>query len=65
MTELTIEQQLSLHLFEDRVRQMNREDAQEALVNLYREMVTKEVHYKKLIGEQWGMRSPGEANEIT
>jgi hypothetical protein len=52
---LTLEQQFNLRSFETRVKQMSREQAQEFLVKLYEQMLTRENMYQDLIKHQWGI----------
>ena len=53
--ELSIEQQFSIRSFETQVEQMSREQAQDFLVKLYRQMVMREATYKQLLKHQWGL----------
>jgi hypothetical protein len=55
--ELTLEQQFAVKSFESQVAQMNREQAQEFLVKLYKQMMMQENTYKALLKHQWGMDS--------
>lgn len=52
--ELTLEQQFSIRSFETQVQAMTREQAQEFLVKLYKQMLMQENTYKNLIKHQWG-----------
>jgi hypothetical protein len=53
--ELSLEQKFTLRSFENQVLNMNREQAQEYLVKLYEEMLTRENMYKEVIKNQWGL----------
>ena len=53
--ELSLEQKFSLRSFESQVQQMNREQAQEYLVKLYEQMLSRENMYKEVIKHQWGL----------
>lgn len=53
--ELSLEQQFNIRSFETQVEQMNLEQAQDFLVKLYRQMVTREATYKELLKHQWGI----------
>jgi hypothetical protein len=57
--DLSLEQQFSIRSFEHQVRDMTREQAQEFLVNLYRQMMLQENSYKTLLKQQWGIDEPG------
>lgn len=52
---LSLEQQFSLRTFETQVQQMNREQAQALLVNLYKQMIERENMYKHFLAHQWGL----------
>ena len=53
--KLTLEQQFTIRSFETQVQKMSREQAQEFLVQLYRQMMVKENMYKDFIKNQWGL----------
>jgi len=55
-SNLTLEQQFNIRWFEQQVKQMSREQAQEFLVKLYHEMVVKENFYQEMIKKQWGIK---------
>lgn len=58
MTEpasLTIEQQFSICSFASQVQEMNREKAQQKLVELFKEMMIMENSYKQLLKQNWGI----------
>jgi hypothetical protein len=57
---LSLEQQFNIRSFEHQVRGMSHEQAQEFLVNLYRQMVLQENSYKNLLKHQWGIEEPGQ-----
>ncbi|MGB0562816.1 MAG: NblA/ycf18 family protein [Spirulinaceae cyanobacterium] len=52
---LSLEQQFNVRSFEDQVKYMSREQAQEFLVNLYRQMLQQENMYKEFIKHEWGI----------
>ncbi|MBW4575161.1 MAG: NblA/ycf18 family protein [Aphanothece sp. CMT-3BRIN-NPC111] len=53
--ELSLEQQFSIRSFESQVHNMSREQAQEFLVQLYKQMMMREATYKNLLKHQWGL----------
>lgn len=53
--ELSLEQQFSLRFFSDQVQHMSREQAQEFLVNLYKQMMMKETMYQQFLKDKWGL----------
>lgn len=53
--ELSLEQQFTLHSFANEVEKMSREQAQDFLVQLYREMLVRENLYKDTLKHQWGL----------
>ena len=55
--ELTLEQQFSIRSFEAQVEQMSLEQAQQFLVQLYKQMMMREATYKHLLKHQWGLDS--------
>jgi len=55
--ELSLEQEFSIRSFADQVNRMSREQAQEFLVNLYRQMMLKEEMYKHFLKHEWGLDS--------
>jgi hypothetical protein len=58
--DLSLEQQFNIRSFEHQVRDMSREQAQEFLVNMYRQMVLQENSYRNLLKHQWGIDQPGQ-----
>jgi Phycobilisome degradation protein nblA len=58
--DLSLEQQFSIRSFEHLVRDMTHEQAQEFLVNLYKQMMMQENSYKNLLKHQWGIEEPGQ-----
>jgi hypothetical protein len=58
--DLSLEQQFNIRSFEHQVKDMSREQAQEFLVNLYRQMVLQENSYKNLLKHQWGIDEPNQ-----
>jgi len=55
MAELSIDQQFQLAAFEVQVRQMSREQAQEFLINLFKQYQVQKATYIELLGHQWGI----------
>jgi hypothetical protein len=53
--ELSLEQQFNIRSFETQVQRMSHEQAQDFLVKLYQQMVTREATYKQLLKHQWGI----------
>ncbi|MDB9315440.1 NblA/ycf18 family protein [Spirulina sp. CS-785/01] len=53
--ELTLEQKFNIRSFETQVKQMSREQAQDFLVKLYEQMLTRENMYKEFIKHEWGI----------
>lgn len=53
--ELSLEQQFSIRSFESQVQHMNLEQAQQFLVQLYKQMMMREATYKQLLKHQWGL----------
>ncbi|MEH2162873.1 MAG: NblA/ycf18 family protein [Nostoc sp.] len=55
--ELSLEQEFSLRTFADVVQQMSREQAQEFLLMLYKQMIVREATYQELLKHQWELDS--------
>ncbi|MBD2248081.1 NblA/ycf18 family protein [Nostoc sp. FACHB-888] len=55
--ELSLEQEFSLRTFSDQVQQMSREQAQEFLLMLYKQMMIRETTYQELLKHQWEVGS--------
>lgn len=55
--ELSMEQEFNLRSFSDQVQYMSREQAQDFLVNLYKQMMLKETMYKHFLKHEWGLES--------
>lgn len=55
--DLSLEQQFNLRSFADQVEHMSREQAQDFLVNLYKQMMLKETMYKHFLKHEWGLES--------
>jgi hypothetical protein len=51
--ELSLEQEFSLRSFTDQVQQMSREQAQEFLLMLHKEMMVRETIYQQLLKHEW------------
>ncbi|WP_310488897.1 NblA/ycf18 family protein [Chamaesiphon sp. VAR_69_metabat_338] len=58
--DLSLEQQFNIRSFEHQVKDMSHSQAQEFLVDLYRQMVLRENSYKSLLKHQWGMEEPNQ-----
>ena len=54
-TNLSLEEELQLKIFTDRVQYMSREQAQEFLIELHRQMVIKEKMYQFFIKQEWNL----------
>lgn len=55
--ELSLEQELSLRIFTDQVQQLSREQAQEYLLMLNQQMVTRETMYLQFLKHEWRLDS--------
>ena len=55
--ELSLEQEFSLRSFADQVQHMSREQAQEFLLMLYKQMMIKETMYKEFLKHEWKLDS--------
>ncbi|MGB8702111.1 MAG: NblA/ycf18 family protein [Thermosynechococcaceae cyanobacterium] len=53
--DLSLEQQFNLRAFAEQVKSLSHEQAQEFLVDLYRQMVVKETMYKGFLKQQIGL----------
>jgi hypothetical protein len=51
--ELSLEQEFNLRSFADQVQKMSREQAQDFLINLHRQMILKDTIYKELLKHEW------------
>lgn len=60
--KLSLEQEFNLRSFTDQVQHMSHEQAQEFLVNLYRQMMMKETMYKQFLKHEWGLDSGSQAS---
>ncbi|MDZ8258216.1 NblA/ycf18 family protein [Nostoc sp. ChiQUE01b] len=49
---LSLEQEFNLRVFADQVQQMSREQAQEFLLMLYKQMMIRETTYQELLKHQ-------------
>jgi Phycobilisome degradation protein nblA len=58
--DLSLEQQFNIRSFEHQVQDMSHAQAQEFLVNLYKQMVLRENSYKNLLKHQWGIEEPNQ-----
>jgi hypothetical protein len=55
--ELSLEQQFSIRSFADQVQQMSREQAQEFLLVLHKQMMVRETTYLELLKNEWKLGS--------
>ncbi|PSP18872.1 MAG: NblA-related protein [Cyanobacteria bacterium QS_8_64_29] len=53
--ELSLEQEFNVRSFEYQVRQMSREQAQEFLIKLYKQMLMRENLYQEFLKHEWGL----------
>lgn len=56
--ELSLEEEFSIRSFETQVQNMNLEQAQDFLVQLYGQMLRREAVYKHFLKFQWGLEAP-------
>lgn len=56
-TKLSLEQQFQLKRFADQVKLMSCEQAQEFLIDLYRQMMIKEKMYQHFLLHEWNLDS--------
>ena len=52
-TSLSLEEELQLRKFSDLVQCMSREQAQEFLIELHRQMMLKDKVYQRFIKQEW------------
>jgi hypothetical protein len=55
--ELSLEKQFSIRSFQSQVERMNLEQAQDFLVELYEQMLMREVMYQEFLKHQWGLEA--------
>jgi hypothetical protein len=55
--ELSLEQEFSLRSFADQVQQMSREQAQEFLLMLHKQMMIQETMYQQFLKHEWKIDS--------
>ena len=53
--ELSLEQQFNIRSFENQVKKMSQEQAQDFLIQMYQEMLVRENMYKDFLKHQWGL----------
>lgn len=53
--ELSLEQQFSIRSFADQVQQMSREQAQEFLLVLHKQMMIQEKMYQEFLKHEWNL----------
>ncbi|MBE9182079.1 NblA/ycf18 family protein [Oculatella sp. LEGE 06141] len=59
--ELTLEQEFSLRNFADQVQQMSREQAQEFLVMLQKQVMLRDAMYQEFLRHEWKLDAAFEA----
>lgn len=52
-TELSLDQEFSLRLFEDQVRHMSLEQAQALLIEQYKQMMLQKTMFQELLKQEW------------
>ncbi len=55
--QLSLEQELNLRIFTDRVQTLTLEEAQGLSIELYRRMMLKDNLYEELLKDYWGISS--------
>lgn len=55
--KLSLEQEFNLRNFADQVQQMSREQAQDFLINLHKQMLLREKMYQHFLKHEWGLDS--------
>lgn len=53
--QLTLEQQFTLKRFSDEVPKLTKEQSQEMLIEVYRQMMVKETMYRQILKGEWGI----------
>ena len=53
--ELSLEQEFSLRNFADQVQQMSREQAQEFLIVLHKQMIIQKTMYEEFLKHKWNL----------
>jgi hypothetical protein len=61
--QLSLEQEFSIRSFADQVQQMSREQSQEFLLMLYKQMMVRETTYKELLKSQWKLDGFGSTTD--
>ena len=56
-SQLSLEQEFKLRKFSDQVRNLSREQAQDLLIELNRQMIIQENLYQQLLKPYWGIGS--------
>jgi hypothetical protein len=51
--ELSLEQEFSIRHFADQVQQMSREQAQEFLIVLHKQMIVQKTMYQQFLKHEW------------
>ena len=55
--KLSLEQEFSLRSFSDQVVQMSREQAQEFLIKMYKQMIIRDATYQQLLKHEWKLEA--------
>jgi hypothetical protein len=55
--KLSLEQEFSIKSFANQVEQMSREQAQDFLLMLYKQMMVKDATYQQLLRQEWQLGS--------
>ncbi len=63
-TKLSLEQQFSIRHFNDQVQRMSREQAQEFLIEVYKQMMMRENMYKHFLKHQWNLEDSPTVKQI-
>ena len=58
-SQLSLEQEFNLRRFSDQVRNLSREQAQDLLIELNKQMMIKDDLYKELLKPYWGIGETG------
>lgn len=54
--QLTMEQEFNIRAFSEQVKSLSKEQAQDFLVDFYRQMMVKETYYKGFLMQQLGIK---------
>lgn len=53
--ELSLEQEFSIRSFTDIVQQMSREQAQEFLIEMHKQMIIQKTMYEEFLNHKWNL----------